>query len=65
MSIYSHSETQMVKFFLLQVYVWELHNSMESPPEEDGITEARDTESNIIISDSNLSKILPPQLKKI
>ena len=38
---------------------------MVSHPEEGGIKEARDLENNIIISDSTLHSIIPPQLKKI
>ena len=50
---------------LLQVYVQELHNSLWSIPEESGMKEARDKDNNIIISDSILRHILPPQLKKM
>ena len=38
---------------------------MVSPPEKAGLKEARDVDNNIIISDSTLRSILPPQLKKI
>ena len=38
---------------------------MMSPPEEGGIKEARDADTNITISDSTLRKILPPQLKTV
>ena len=38
---------------------------MVSPPEEGGIKEARDADNNIIISDSTLRPILPPQLKNM
>ena len=38
---------------------------MVSPPEEGGLKEARDSVNNIIISDSMLHNIFPPQLKKI
>ena len=50
---------------LLQVSVEKLHNIMVSPPEEVGLKEARDEDNNIIISDSTLSNILPPQLKNM
>ena len=49
---------------LLQVYVQKLYNSMLSPPEEVGPKEAKDANNNIIISDSKLINILPPQLKR-
>ena len=39
---------KMVPIFLSQVYAWELHNSMVSPQEEDGMKEARD--KKIILS---------------
>ena len=48
---------------LLQFSVWELHNSMVSPPEEGGLKEEIDEDNNIIISDSTLWNILIPQLK--
>ena len=38
---------------------------MVSSPEEGGLKEARDTYNNIIISDSTLRNILPPQLKNM
>ena len=38
---------------------------MVSPPEEGVLNEARDVDNNIIVSDSTLQSILPPQLKKI
>ena len=50
---------------LLQVSVRELHNSMVSPLEEGGLKEASDKDNNIIISDSTLQNIPPPQLKNM
>ena len=47
----------------LQVSVQELHNSMSSTSRKDGINQPRDEENNIIISDSMLRNIIPPQLK--
>ena len=64
-SIYGHSEPQLVSKLLLQVSVRELRNSMLSLPEEGGLKEARDARNNIIISDSTLRSILSPQLNKI
>ena len=52
-----------MKKWLLQVPIQELHNSMLIPPGEYGLKEARDFNNNIIISDSTLQYILPPQLK--
>ena len=53
-SIGGHSETQLVPKLLLQVSVWELHNSMVSTSEEGGLKEERDAYNNIIISISTL-----------
>ena len=38
---------------------------MVIPPEEDGLNEARYSDNNIIISDSTLCNILPPQLNNM
>ena len=51
--------------FLLKVSVQELNNSMVIPIEEDGLKEAREKDNYIIISDSTLQNILPPQLKSM
>ena len=48
-----------------QVYVRELYNSMVSTVEEGGLKEASNVDNNIIISDSTLQSILPPQLKNM
>ena len=56
---------KLVPKVLLQVSVRELNNSMVSPIEEGGLKEARDKDDNIIISDTNLRNILPPQVKKM
>ena len=64
-SIDGNSEPQLVPKLLLQVSIWELHNSTMSTPEEDGLKEARYAENNIMISDSTPRSILPPQLKKM
>ena len=50
---------------LQQVSVRELHNSLVSDPENVWIEEARDAENNIIISDSTLRELFPPQLKQM
>ena len=64
-SIDGPSEPQLVSKLLLKVSVPELHNSMVSPSEEGGIREARDSDNNIIIIDSTLQSILPPQINKM
>ena len=43
----------------------ELHNSLVSDPNDGGLKDARDEENNIIISDSTLYLLLPPQLKQM
>ena len=56
-------EPQLVPKWLLQVSVRELHNSLFSDPNYGGIKDSRNEEKNIIISDSKLRLLLPPQLK--
>ena len=51
--------------FLLQVSVRKLHNKVMIPSEEGGPEEAWDEDNHIIISDSTLKSILPPQLKNM
>ena len=59
------TEPRLVTKLLLQVYVIELHNSLVSDPNDDGIKDARDEDGKIIISDSTLRSLLPPQLKQM
>ena len=59
------TEPQMAPKLLLQVFVREIHNSLVSDPNDDGIKEAIDEENNIIISDYTLRTLLPSQLKQI
>ena len=42
----------------------ELYNSLVSDPNDGGMKDARDENVKIIISDSTLRLLLPPQLKK-
>ena len=63
-NIYGHTEPKLVPKLLLQISVQELHNSLINDPLDGGIKEARYAENNIIISDSTLRSLLPPQLKK-
>ena len=58
------TEPQLVPIFLPQVSVREPYNSLVSDPNYGGLKDARDEENNIIISDSKLRSLLPPQLKK-
>ena len=64
-SIDGNSESQLVSKLLLQVSFWEPHNIMVSPPEEGVLNQAIDIENNIIISDSTLRYIIPPQLNNM
>ena len=59
-----NKEPQLVPKLVLQVSVRELHNSLVSDPNDGGITDARYEYGKIIISDSTLRSLLPPQLKK-
>ena len=63
LSIDGQVKPQLVPKLLFHVSFRELNNSMVSSPEEGGIKEAIDSDNNIIISDSTLRNILPPQLK--
>ena len=64
-NIYGHTETQLVPKLLLQFSVRELHKSLVSDPVYYGLKEARDAQNNIIISDSTLRLLLPPQFKNV
>ena len=57
-------EPQLVLKLLLQVYVIEPHNSLVSDTYYGGLKDARDEDGKIIISDSTLCSLLPPQFKK-
>ena len=57
------TEPQIVPKFLLQVSIRELHNILVSDPNDGGMKDARNENGNIIISDSTLRLLLPPQLK--
>ena len=59
------TEPQLVTKLLLHVSVIELHNSLVSDPNDGGIKDDRDEDDNIIISDSTLRSLLPPQFKKM
>ena len=63
--LYDQTEPTLVPKLLLQVYVRELHNSLVSDPNDGGLKDARDEDCEIIISDSTLRSLLPPQFKKI
>ena len=59
--LYCQTEPQLVPTLLLQVLVREPHNICVSDPNDGGLKYARDEDDNIIISDSTLRSLLPPQ----
>ena len=59
------TESQLVPKLLLQVSLRKLHNSLVSYPSNGGLKDSRDEDDNIIIRDSTLLSLLPPQLKQI
>ena len=59
------TEPQLVPKFLFKVFVIELHNSFVSYPNDVGLKDSRDKDDEIIISDSTLRSLLPPQLKQM
>ena len=59
------TEPQLLPKLLLQVSVIELNNSLVSDPNDGGLKYATDEDDNIIISDSKLCSMLPPQLKQM
>ena len=63
--LHDQTEPQLVPKLLLQVSVRELHNSLVSDPNDGGLKDDRDEDGKIIISDSTLRSLLPPQLKKM
>ena len=63
--LYDQTEPQLVPKLLPQVSVREIHNSLVSDPNYDGLKYARYEDDNIIISDSTLRSLFPPQLKKM
>ena len=65
MKIDGYTELQIVQKIWSQVSVRELHNNLVSDIDNFGLKEARYEENNIIISDSTLRSLLPPQLKNI
>ena len=59
------TEPQLVPKLLLQLYVRELHKVLVSDTDDGGIKYARGEDDNIIISDSTLRSLFPPQLKQM
>ena len=63
--LYDQTKPQLVPKLLLQVTVGELNNGLLSYPNYGGLKDARDEDGKIIISDSTLRLLLPPQLKQM
>ena len=59
------TEPQLVPKLLHQVYVRELNNSLVSDTNDGGLIDARDEDGKIIIGDSTLRSLFPPQLKQM
>ena len=57
------TEPQIIPNLLLQVSDIELPNKLVSDPNVGGLKDARDEDGKIMISDSTLRSLLPPQLK--
>ena len=64
-SIDDNPKKQSIPKLLLQVYIRELFNIMVSSTEQVGLEEASDEDNIIIIIDSTLQNIIPPQLKNM
>ena len=56
------TKSQLVPKLLLQVNVRELHNILVTDTNDVSIKDAMYEDDNIILSDSKLSSLLPPQL---
>jgi hypothetical protein len=60
-----NGEKDRVGKLLLEIYVRELHNSLIGPVEDGGLASARDANGIVLISDTALRFLLPPQLRKM
>ena len=60
-----YTKPQLVPKLLLHFSVREFHNNLISATKYGGLKEAWDEDDNIIISDSILYSLLPPQFKNI
>ena len=63
--LFYQTKPQLDQKLLLQVSVRELHYSPVSDPNDGVLKDSRDEYYNIIISDSTLLSLLPPQLKQM
>ena len=58
----SNEKVVMPKYFL-QIPICELHSDLIKPAQDGGLAEARDDNGKVIISDFNLCKLIPPNVK--
>jgi hypothetical protein len=58
-------EKERVGKLLLEISVRELHNWLVGPVEDGGLASARDANGKVLISDTALRYLLPPQLRKM
>ena len=59
------TEPQLVPKLLFQVSMRELHNILVSDPNDGGLKYSSDEDDNIILGDSTLRSLFPPQFKKM
>ena len=53
----------VVPKYFLQIPICELHSDLIKPAQDGGLTEARDDNGKVIISDSKICKLIPPNVK--
>ena len=57
------NEKVVVPKYFLQIPICELHSDLIKPAQDGGLAEARDDNGRVIISDFNLCKLIPPNVK--
>ena len=65
MKIDGNTEPQLVLKLLLHASVVELYKNLVSATKDGGLKEVIEKDDNIIINDSTLRSLLPPQIKKM
>eukprot|EP00957_Ditylum_brightwellii_P051665 3917696-Ditylum_brightwellii.AAC.1 len=56
------NEKVVVPKYFLQILICELHSDLFKPAQDGGLTEARNNNDRVIISDFNLCKLIPPNV---
>ena len=59
------NEKVVVLKYLLQIPICELHSDLIKPKQDGGLVEACDDNGRVIISDSKLCKLIPPNVKSM